>query len=101
MFNSGILDVAIGLIFVYSLLSLVCTAINEMIEARLKMRAIDLEKGIREMLQDQSDNDLVQRLYNHPPIYSLFSIKIDVGEIYGQISNTFTRLLNCPSQCVS
>jgi hypothetical protein len=72
MFNSGILDVAIGLIFVYSLLSLVCTAINEMIEARLKMRATDLEKGIREMLHDQSDTGLVQKLYNHPLIYSLF-----------------------------
>jgi hypothetical protein len=77
MFNSGILDVAIGLIFVYLLLSLVCTAINEMIEARLKMRAVDLERGIREMLQDQSETGLVQQLYNHPLIYSLFEGSYD------------------------
>jgi len=77
MFNSGILDVAIGLIFVYSLLSLVCTAINEMIEARLKMRSIDLERGIREMLEDQGNTGLVQQLYNHPLIYSLFEGSYD------------------------
>src|SRR5215216_6349183 len=71
MFNSSILDVVIGLIFVYSLLSLICTAINEMIEARLKMRAVDLERGIREMLNDEN-YDLLRRLYNHPLISSLF-----------------------------
>jgi hypothetical protein len=76
MFNSGILDVVIGLIFVYSLLSLICTAINEMIESRLKMRAVDLEKGIREMLNDEN-YDLVRRLYNHPLISSLFEGKYD------------------------
>ncbi len=36
MFNSNILDVAIGMIFVYLLLSLMCTAANEMIELMLK-----------------------------------------------------------------
>ena len=44
MFNSGILDVTLGLIFIYLLLSLVCTAGAEIIEARLKMRASDLER---------------------------------------------------------
>lgn len=76
MFNSGILDVVIGLLFVYSLLSLVCTAINEMIESWLKMRAVDLERGIREMLNDEN-YDLVRRLYNHPLISSLFEGRYD------------------------
>ncbi len=39
MLNSGILDVAIGLVFIFLLLSPICSAINEMIEARLKIRA--------------------------------------------------------------
>lgn len=49
MFGSSILEVAIGLIFVYLLLSLICSAANEVIESFLKNRATDLERGIREL----------------------------------------------------
>ena len=42
MFNSNILDVAIGMIFIYLLRSLMCSAANEIIELMLKKRAIDL-----------------------------------------------------------
>jgi hypothetical protein len=72
MFGSEILDVAIGLIFVYLLLSLICSAANEMIEAWLKNRASDLERGIRELLNDNDGTGLVQKLYEHPLVYSLF-----------------------------
>jgi F0F1-type ATP synthase membrane subunit b/b' len=34
MLNTEILDIAIGLIFVYLLLSLICSAVNEIIETR-------------------------------------------------------------------
>jgi hypothetical protein len=47
MFNSGVLDVAVGLTFLYLLLSLIGTAISEIIESKLKMRAVDLERGVR------------------------------------------------------
>ncbi len=43
MFGSQILDVAIGMIFVFLLLSLMCSALNEIIEAKLKNRAKSLE----------------------------------------------------------
>ena len=46
MFNSNIIDVAIGMIFIYLLLSIMCSAANEIIELMLKKRAIDLERGI-------------------------------------------------------
>ncbi len=72
MFNSGILDVAVGLTFVYLLLSLVCTAINEIIEAKLRMRAVDLERGIRELLGGEDRVDFVKQFYDHPLIFSLF-----------------------------
>lgn len=72
MFGSEILDVAIGLIFVYLLLSLICSAANEMIEAWMKNRASDLERGLRELLNDKDGTGLVQKLYEHPLIYSLF-----------------------------
>ena len=52
MLGSVVLDVAVGLVSVYLLLSLICSAIRESIEARLKTRAVHLEAGIREMLGD-------------------------------------------------
>lgn len=76
MFNSQILDVAIGLIFVYLLLSLICSAVNEIIEIALKKRAIDLERGIRELLVPGSNSgvdDIVAKLYDHPMINGLFA----------------------------
>ena len=50
MFGSMVLDIAIGLVFVYLLLSLVCSAAKELIEAGTRHRARDLEKGIQELL---------------------------------------------------
>jgi hypothetical protein len=54
MFNSSIIDVAIGLVFVFLTLSLICSAANEGIESILKKRAKNLERGIRELLGDLS-----------------------------------------------
>ena len=48
MFNSSVIEVAIGLSFIFLLLSLICSAIVELIESVLKNRATDLERGIRE-----------------------------------------------------
>jgi hypothetical protein len=72
MFGSEVLDVAIGLIFVYLLLSLVCSSVSELIEAWLKKRATDLERGLREMLKDPNGTGLVKQLYNHPLVSNLF-----------------------------
>lgn len=70
MFGSPILDVAIGMIFVYLLLSLICSAANELIEAKLKNRAKDLEAGIRNLLGDKG---LADKIYSHDLISGLFS----------------------------
>ena len=70
MFNSTILDVAIGMIFIYLLLSLMCSAANEMIELMLKKRAIDLERGIRELLvrvPNLARTDIVARTFTITP----------------------------------
>jgi len=72
MFGSPILDVAIGMVFVYLLLSLICSAANEAIEAKLKNRAKSLELGIRNLLGDQG---LADKLYAHDLISGLFSDK--------------------------
>lgn len=53
MFGSTTLDVAIGLTYLFVMLSLVATALREAIEAVLKTRAIQLEAGIRTLLSDE------------------------------------------------
>jgi hypothetical protein len=72
MFGSPILDVAIGMVFVYLLLSLICSAANEAIESKLKNRAKSLELGIRNLLGDKG---LADKLYAHDLISGLYSDK--------------------------
>jgi hypothetical protein len=62
------LDVAIGLAFIYFVLSIVCSAVNEGIAATLRLRAKDLERGIRSMLGDEA---MVKRFYDDPRIQAL------------------------------
>jgi hypothetical protein len=56
MFNSSVIDVAIGLVFVFLLLSLVASAVKEGLEAIFKRRASDLERGIRELVGDVGES---------------------------------------------
>ena len=63
MFGSGILEVAIGVIFVFLLVSIICSAIREGIEAWLKTRAAYLEHGIRELLHDLGGGGLAALLH--------------------------------------
>jgi hypothetical protein len=71
MFNSSVIDVAIGLVFVFLLLSLIASAAKEILEACFKRRAKDLEKGIKELLGTDSPN-FISNLYDHGLINSLF-----------------------------
>jgi hypothetical protein len=71
MFGSTILDVAVAIVFIYLLVSLVVSAINELIAALLKSRAKNLVKGIQALLQDPSQTGWVARLYEHPLVESL------------------------------
>jgi hypothetical protein len=54
LFGSTVLDVAIGLIFIYLLLSIICTAANEWIAGMTKSRAKLLEKSIAQLLGSQA-----------------------------------------------
>lgn len=73
MFDSAVLEVTVGVLVVFLLVSTVCTAIREGIEARLKTRAAYLEAGIRELLQDTQGTGMAQAFFRHPIIYSLYS----------------------------
>ena len=72
MFGSNVLEVAIGLVFVYLLLSLLCSTINEQVIARFfALRAKTLEEGITNMLANSQGKELVNQLYENPLIKGL------------------------------
>jgi len=73
MFGSWVLEVAIGLIFVFLLFSTICAAIRECIETITKTRAAYLERGLRELLHDKEGKGLAKEFYEHPLIYSLYT----------------------------
>ena len=77
MFGSTVVEVAIGLIFVYILLSLLCSAINELLAQIFHLRSKTLEKGIERLLTDQSIRDA---FYSHPLVQSLGSKKPGAGK---------------------
>lgn len=55
MFDSAVLEVAIGLAFVYTLLSVVCTALSELIAQAFATRAATLEKWVRQVIANPPD----------------------------------------------
>jgi hypothetical protein len=50
MFGSNALEIAIGVVFVFLVVSLLCTAINELIAGMMRSRARELERGIFNLL---------------------------------------------------
>lgn len=74
MFGSGVLDIGIGLIFVYLMVSLVCTAANELMASLFHWRADTLADGIRNLLDgpDEQVSEWAQKFYAHPLVRSLY-----------------------------
>ena len=65
MFGSSVLDVAIGIIFIYLVLSLACSAVNEAISSFVNQRGRNLFEGIKNLLNDPRFTQLAQQLYTH------------------------------------
>ena len=82
MFGLPILDVALGLMLVYTLLALVCTAAQELIAGWLDRRANTLVIGIHNLLgekqvkqpdaKNKQVKGLVEQFYAHPLIKALY-----------------------------
>ena len=64
-------DVVIGLSFVYLLISLMCSIIQEIIANITSWRGKQLRHGIQSMLNDPTMTGLAQRIYLHPRISTL------------------------------
>lgn len=89
--SSGLtmVDVAIGLVVVYVVMSLLCSSANEGLETYFRNRSRQLELGIREILDDPTGKSITQALYNHPLIAGLFPGKYDAayaepGKLYAK-----------------
>jgi hypothetical protein len=97
VFNSTVLEVSIGLVFMFLLLSLICSSINEMIEALVKNRADKLKSAITNLLNGPASSSgsaptqpLSQLLFQQPLIAALH---VD-GQLPAYIpSRTFARAL--------
>jgi hypothetical protein len=77
IFGSTVLEVAMGMIFIYLLMSLLSSAISEYIESYLNNRGKNLYKGVELLLNDQtttgkSSVDLADHLYRHGLIRALY-----------------------------
>jgi hypothetical protein len=67
---SNILDIAIGISFVFVVLSVIASAVTEAISTVVSLRAVTLRRAIERLLKDQL---ITRRLYAHPLIDGLTS----------------------------
>ena len=74
LLGSTTLEVAIGMVFIYLLLSLLCSTAGEYIEATVNNRARYLRQGINLLLNESAGGgvDLAQRLYDHGLVRPLY-----------------------------
>ncbi len=65
---NAVVEIAIGLIVLYSVLSLGCSKVNELVATVLSLRARNLRKAIRHLV----GNKYTTKVYKHPFITSLY-----------------------------
>jgi len=65
MFDSTVLEVAVGLTFCFCSVSLIVSSVSEGISSFLKLRGKYLLGGLKTLLNDPAGNGLVLDLYNH------------------------------------
>jgi hypothetical protein len=68
VFGLQVLDIALGMIFVYLLLSLACTAGTEIISGVFHLRAKTLIEGVAKLLHDPA---IAKKFFEHPLVKSL------------------------------
>jgi hypothetical protein len=80
VFNSDVLEVGIGMVLLFSFMSLIATALCEAIENFAKLRSKELLAGVKELLEGGAEGEVgqfVSRFYEHPVIASLYSGTFD------------------------
>src|SRR5258708_34342468 len=92
MFGSAIVEVVIGLAFVYFILSVIASHLNELIAGALGWRAAGLERGLRALLADVPG--LADSVWQHGLVSGLSS-KPGRGPSYVPSTN-FAMALSTP-----
>lgn len=84
LFNSTVLDVAIGVVFVYLLLAILCTTVNEWIAGITGARAHTLAQGIKQLLDEQKGmnptRSFLEEFYSHPLISGMMAPRKNASE---------------------
>ncbi len=93
MFNSSILDLAIGMAFIYLLLSLIASTLQEAIASLLQIRPANLEHGIRSLFSGGTLADgktpFVDAIYRHGLIMGLYREHVDADGKLSKKSSPF------------
>jgi hypothetical protein len=78
MFGSPALEILVGLVFLYFVLALVCSTVNEVISTAIGLRAKFLQQGLMNLLSGGLDDDersaaakTLGELYRHPLMNAL------------------------------
>jgi hypothetical protein len=80
MLGSEVIDVGIGMALLFLFMSLIATALREIIENFMKTRSTDLERGLTELLsQGDKASTLVNDFYKHPVIFALYKGNYEKG----------------------
>jgi hypothetical protein len=62
--NLQLIQVIVGIVFIYLLLSLLVTTIQEIVASFLDLRSRELERGIKRMLDDEHQGVLSEKFFN-------------------------------------
>jgi hypothetical protein len=91
MFNSPILDTVITLVFIYLVLDILASSIQEFISQQLKSRGKMLQSAISEVLDDRRNKNFGYLLYQNPMIDLLRRDQKDLPSYID--SDTFAKAL--------
>lgn len=89
---SEVIEIVIGLVFIYLVLSLLSTTINELIFGLLHMRGKNLKKSLEYMLKDIDEDKLFKDFFDHPIFSKLRLNKKNRYPSYMK-SSTFSKVI--------
>lgn len=92
MFNTAILELLIGLVFIYSLTAILVTQINTLVANARNLRAQNLKEGLIEMVGDRT---LQAEILVHPLIKLVDSSELAMMSLSADVDTT-DQILNAP-----
>ena len=74
MFDTAVVDTAIGMVFMFLLMSLIASVVQELLSTFMQLRAANLQRGLQSLFSGDSlwGEDLVEMLYDHGLVRGLY-----------------------------